>query len=209
MAPEVRLRWAELLSAAGQMSVDELMALPEHRGRYELIAGHLTQRLPDDLRYDMILRLLVSSLREHVRVAHIEATIVQEAGVVVSAAGEPDTMFVPALAVILSSRVPVSDASNEIPSIRIVPEFVVEIAAPGQSRQVLDERARTWLGAGTRVVWVIWPANRQVHVWRSGGDVPASGDANVPDVTICNIHNVLELPDLLPGFSYPVVNLFN
>lgn len=210
MAPDIRARWAALLPATSQMSIDELMALPEHRWRYELIAGQLTQRLPSDLHYDMIVRLLVSALRDHVRVAGVEGTIVQEAGVVVSATGQPDTMLVPALAFIQSSQASVSDSPGEIPPVvRLVPEFVVEIAAPGQTRQALDERAHMWLGAGTRIVWIIWPARRQVDAWRSSRDVPASAEANTPEVTIFNVHNALELHDLLPGFTYPVAYLFN
>lgn len=209
MAPDVRARWAALLLAADPMSISELMAQPEHRWRYELIAGQLTPRLPGDMRYDMIQRLLVSALQGHMRAAGIEGAIIQETGVVVSAADQPDTMFVPALAFTRSSEVPVADGPAEMPSVRLVPEFVVEIAAPGQERQALADRARVWLGAGTRIVWVIWPARRQVDVWRSRADVPAGAEADTPEYAVRNVHNELDLDDLLPGFTYPVGHLFN
>ncbi|MGZ3639070.1 MAG: Uma2 family endonuclease [Ktedonobacterales bacterium] len=209
MAPDVRARFAALLPAAGQMSIDELMALPEHRWRYELIAGQLTQRLPNDLQYDMIQSLLVSALRRAIGIAGIEGVVVQETGVVVSAADQPDTMFVPALAFIQSSQLPVSGSAAEVPSVRLVPKFVVEIAAPGQEGQALADRVRTWMNAGTQIVWVIWPARRQVDVWRGRQDVPLSAEADTVEVTIRNVHNTLELEDLLPGFTYPVGHLFS
>lgn len=209
MAPDVRARWAALLPTAGQMSADELMALPEHRWRYELIAGQLTQRLPGDLRYDMIMRLLVSALRAQVTVAGVDGAIVQEAGFVVSTADQPDTLFVPALAFVRDFQASVADSPGELSPIRRVPEFVVEIAAPGQSRQMLAERARSWLSAGTALVWVIWPALRQVEVWRARGDMSASAEAQTPEVTIRNVHDVLDLPELLPRFTYPLGHLFN
>lgn len=209
MAPEVRARWAALLPSTGQMSVDELMALPEHRWRYELIAGQLTQRVPGDLGYDMIGRLLVSALRAYVRNAGIDGAVVQEAGIVISAAGQPDTMLVPALAFISAHQESLVESPVELSPVRLVPEFVVEIAAPGQERQVLAERARMWLDAGTGVVWVIRPALRQVEVWRAQGDVSNSAEAGTPEVTIRNVHHTLELPELFPGFAYPVGHLFS
>lgn len=209
MVPDVRAQWAALLSTTRQMSVDELMALPEHRWRYELIAGQLTPRLRGDLRFDMITSLLLSALRGFVRAAAIDGAVVQEAGIVVSAAGQPDTMFVPALAFIRSSEVSVSESAAELSPIRLVPDFVVEIAAPGQERLTLGERARTWLGVGTSIVWVIWPNFRQVDVWQTRGDVAGKADADTAVVTIRNVHNLLELEDLLPGFTYPVGHLFS
>lgn len=209
MVPDVRARWAALLPSTSQMSVDELMALPEHRWRYELIAGQLTQRVPGDLGYDMIARLLVSALRAFVRTASIDGAVVQEAGIVISAAGQPDTMLVPALAFISAHQASSVDSPVELSPVRLVPEFVVEIAAPGQERQILAERARMWLDAGTRIVWVIRPALRQVEVWRAREDGSSSAEAGTPEVTIRNVHHTLELPDLLPGFAYPVGHLFS
>lgn len=209
MVPDVRARWAALLPSTSQMSVDELMALPEHRWRYELIAGQLTQRVPGDLGYDMIARLLVSALRAFVRTASIDGAVVQEAGIVISAAGQPDTMLVPALAFISAHQASSVDSPVELSPVRLVPEFVVEIAAPGQERQMLAERARMWLDAGTRIVWVIRPALRQVEVWRAREDGSTSAEAGTPEVTIRNVHHTLELPDLLPGFAYPVGHLFS
>lgn len=211
MTPDVRERWAALLPATGRMSMDELMALPEHRWRYELIAGALTQRPSSDLRYDLIQSLLTSALRDFARTARVEGALVNEVGVMVSAAGEPDTVFVPAVAFTLSTQVTVADGPAEIPSVRLIPEFVAEIAAPGQERQALAERARAWLAAGVRTLWVIWPARRQVDVWRAGQDAPAdveAGDqASAPRVTVRNVHDVLDLPDVLPGFTYPAAYL--
>src|SRR5260370_35077145 len=165
MTPDVRARWAALLPVTGQMSVEELLALPEHRWRYELLAGKLTKRPPSDLLYDMMVHMLVSALRDFARTAGIVGTTLQETGVVISATGEPDTVFVPALAFIRSAQMSIAEPLAEMLSVRLVPEFVVEITAPGQERPALAERAQTWLGAGANVVWVIWPAHRQVEIW--------------------------------------------
>lgn len=210
MTPDVRAHWAALLPLTSRMTVDELLALPEHRWRYELIAGQLTPRPAGDLRHDMILRLLGSALRDYVCSAGIEGGITQETGVVVSADGEPDTVLVPALAFIHSGQVSVAERLSEMPAVRSAPTLVVEIAAHGQERLALAERARTWLGAGVRVVWVIWPARRQVDVWRDGQDNGVghpSIQAVTPEITTRNIHESLDAQDIFPGFAYPVAHL--
>ncbi len=114
MTPDVRARWAALLPVAGQMSVEELLALPEHRWRYELLAGKLTQRPPSDLLYDMMVHMLVSALRDFARTAGIVGTTLQETGVVISATGEPDTVFVPALAFIRSAQMSIAEPLAEM-----------------------------------------------------------------------------------------------
>ena len=214
MTPDVRARWAALLPSTEQMTVDELVALPEHRWRYELIAGQLTPRPAGDLRYDLILRLLGSVLRDHVRAADIEGVVMQETGVVVSADGAPHTVLVPALAVIHSgheSRASVGEHLSEMPALHLMPTLVVEIAAPGQEQLALADRARTWLGAGVQVVWVIWPARRQVDVWRAGPASDVGHDSThhavTPVVTTRRVHEVLDAQDILPGFAYPIAHL--
>ena len=212
MTPDVRARWAALLPATGQMSVEELLALPEHRWRYELLAGKLTQRPPSDLHYDMMVHMLVSAVRDFAHTAGIGGTTMQETGVVISATGEPDTVFVPALAFIRSAQTSGAEPlADEILSVRLVPEFVVEITAPGQERPALAERAQTWLGAGANVVWVIWPAHRQVDIWRAGRNGQASAglssETTTPEVRICHIHDMLDVEDVLPGFTYPAAYL--
>lgn len=209
MSPDVRARWAALLPTAGPMSLDELMALPEHRWRYELIAGQLRQRPLADLRHDMISRLLASNLRDYVRTAGIEGAVAQEIGVVLSDANEPATVLVPSLAFRHTAATSESGTPAGMPIEHSVPELVVEIAAPGQERLAIAERAHSWLGVGVRVVWVIWPARRQVDVWQAQHESQASGQTSTPEFTVRNVHELLEAHDVLPGFTYPVAHLFD
>jgi Uma2 family endonuclease len=47
------------------------------------------------------------------------------------------------------------------------------------------------------VVWVVYPSTREVHAFRQSGAASVLG----PD-------DILEAPDLLPGFAVPVGHLF-
>ena len=60
-------------------------------------------------------------------------------------------------------------------------------------------KARRYLQAGVRLVWVVWPKRRQVDVWRPG-DTQLS--------TTLRIADALKGLDVVPGFSYPLVELF-
>jgi hypothetical protein len=60
-------------------------------------------------------------------------------------------------------------------------------------------KARLWLGAGVRLVWVVWPATKTIEIWSSGVETPVAtrGPADL-----------LDGDDVLPGFSSPVASLF-
>ena len=47
-------------------------------------------------------------------------------------------------------------------------------------------------------MWVIWPKQRQVEVWRPGTDQP---------VMTLGAADALDGLDVLPGFSYPLAAL--
>lgn len=61
-------------------------------------------------------------------------------------------------------------------------------------------KARLYLRGGTRLVWMIWPGRQQIDVWRAGhmsGPVATLGSGDRVDGE-----------DIVPGFSYPVAEVF-
>jgi len=74
------------------------------------------------------------------------------------------------------------------------------MASPTQFRPELDAKARAWLAAGVRLVWVVWPRREVVDVWR--------GDSVAPFATV-GVGGALDGADILPGFTFPVADLFN
>jgi Uma2 family endonuclease len=82
---------------------------------------------------------------------------------------------------------------------RVVPDLVVETASPSQSRDGLAAKARAWLQAGVRLVWVVWPKQRVVDVWLPGDEQPHA---------TLGVDGTLDGGDVVPGFSYPVAALF-
>ena len=187
------------------MTVDELMSLPEDRWRYELVAGRLVKRPPPDVLYDMIARVLVAAIENFVRASDLGGVVLSETGALVSAAGEPPTVFVSTLGYARGERLSTDATMAEAASALAVPDLVGEIATPGAQRPALVERARVWLAAGARVVWVVWPDRRQVDIWRPGPDASAPA----PEVLTRSMHELIEGDPALPGFTYPVAHLFS
>jgi Uma2 family endonuclease len=81
----------------------------------------------------------------------------------------------------------------------VVSDLVVETASPNQSRDGLAGKARAWLQAGVRLVWVVWPKQRVVDVWLAG---------NERTHATLGVDGTIDGGEVVPGFSYPVAALF-
>ena len=79
------------------------------------------------------------------------------------------------------------------------PIWLLEVALPNQYRPEMAAKARLYLTAGVRLVWVVWPKTQQVDVWRPGADQPSTTLAIPAD---------LDGLDVLAGFTYPLARLF-
>jgi Uma2 family endonuclease len=108
----------------------------------------------------------------------------------------PDLTLGPDLAFVSAERM----AANPPPPRgfwEIVPDLVVEIVSPGDTAAEIDEKVRDYLSAGVRLVWVVYPRTRRVHVYQSTGAVQ-----------IIFGEGVLEGGDVLPGFRLPLADLW-
>ncbi|HEX4611140.1 MAG TPA: Uma2 family endonuclease [Urbifossiella sp.] len=81
--------------------------------------------------------------------------------------------------------------------IRTAPDLVVEVVSPNDLADEVDEKRDEWLDAGVKVVWVAFPSTRTVQV--SGSD---------RGIVRLRGSDTLTAPDLLPGFSVVVADLF-
>jgi Uma2 family endonuclease len=79
-----------------------------------------------------------------------------------------------------------------------VPPLTVEVVSPGNSALELRRRTRDYLEAGVSIVWVVWPEERSISVYR-GSMTPVELTAD----------DTLDGGDVLPGFSVKVADLFD
>src|SRR5258707_744428 len=200
MSELATIGWAEALPTANLLSADDWMALPEDRWRYEVVSGHLVRLPAADLRYDLIASDLLRTLGTFVLAQSLGKVMLPDTGFLVSLPEEQDTVVVPAVAFVRSEHLPSEQAAQAMTYLRLVPDLVVEIAAPGQQRPMLAEKTALWLAAGVRLVWVVWPNRRQVEV-----SILADG---VPSMQTLSAHELLDGGAVVPGFSCLVAHLF-
>jgi len=80
----------------------------------------------------------------------------------------------------------------------LAPNLAVEVISKGNTVEEMQRKLQDYFAAGVQLVWYVYPATRQVHVFRSVGEGPV--ELSEPET--------LGGGDLLPGFSLPLERLF-
>jgi Uma2 family endonuclease len=187
--------WAELVL----FTAEDLAALPDDAWHYELVHGRLVRTSPGGLRCGDVGLRLASALGRFVDDRGLGLAVGAETGFHISSPGEPDTVLAPDAAFIAAPRVPPENSPDWIGFPRLAPDLVVEVASPSPHHREMAAKARLWLDAGVRLVWIVWPAQRQVDVWqREMPDAAHTLDAS----------DELEGGEVLPGFSYSLARLW-
>ena len=79
----------------------------------------------------------------------------------------------------------------------VAPDLVLEVVSPNDKADEIDAKARVWLSAGVRLVWVVYPAGRYVQIWRANGDIEVRREGQE-----------LDGEDVVPGFTMLVAEIF-
>ena len=172
----------------------ELKALPDDGCRHELVGGELTLSPKNDFYHGRICTRLSSAL-------HAYAVEHRHGAVLDSSTGfwmhnrncrAPDISFVTRSRMAQLGFKP--SARQFFPG---APDLAVEILSPGNTRGDLEQRLKDFFSSGARIVWLVDPDSRSVEICIALENRQTLGPGGS-----------LEGGDLLPGFSYPVSNLF-
>ena len=93
---------------------------------------------------------------------------------------------------------------RKLPSDRVwavVPDLAVEVLSPGNTAAEMERKVADYLGAGTRLVWIIDPATRTAVVH-------ATNDSGITTQTFVGPEGVLDGEDVLPGFRADLSRIF-
>jgi Uma2 family endonuclease len=99
----------------------------------------------------------------------------------------------PDLSVMMDTKTPIV-RKGAVPR---MPDLAVEVKSPDDKFKVMREKAEYYLANGTLIVWLIYPHERLVEVFRP----------NV-DSQILNESHVLKGEDVLRGFTLAISDLF-
>ncbi len=187
--------WAEIVPGYDPVCADILLTLPDDGYVYEVIDGVLVRMAGSGNRAARLALRLGGRLG-----AYMDA---QRLGVATGADGvykfpEAETGVIPDVGYYRAERLSlITDETKPIP---FAPDLAVEVASPSQDAGEMAAKARLYLGAGTYLVWIVWPQSAHVDVWRAG---LLSGPA-----LALGTNDSLDGEDVVPGFSYALVDLF-
>ena len=171
------------------LTAADLLRLDAEGVRGELIRGELCETVPAGQRHGKIVMRLGARLVVFAEAGRLGTVVGSDSGVRLER--DPDTVREPDIAFTSVERLPLG-ADVEGYAV-VVPDLVVEVASPGDSRWAAHDKARMWLSHGVRLVWVVYPQTRSVEVHRSES----------PIETIIG-EGVLDGLDVVPGFSCPL-----
>ena len=199
MAQNMTAPWAELVPDTGPMTVDELLALPEDaQWQYELVDGRLVRMAPTGGGHGGVAGNLHIALGIWVVPRQLGRVLSAETGFQLG----PNTVLAGDVAFVRADRLPARDSAIWERFWPLAPDLVAEVVSPSQKASDQEAKAQAWISAGVRLVWIIWPKRQQVDVWR-----PDTAGAPQLAATLKQ-GEALDGLDVLPGFAYPLAELF-
>ncbi len=159
------------------LTADDLLRLYSDGVRGELIRGVLCETMPAGQRHGKIVARLVAALVNFVEPAALGTVVASDSGVWLER--DPDTVREPDIAFTSVQRLALDEDVTGYAE--VMPDLVVEIASPSDSRRGVHDKARMWLSHGVRLVWVVHPETRTVDVHRPEDAVTTLGDQDALD----------------------------
>lgn len=195
LTPDPLAPWAETVPEAGQVMVDDLLALPNDGWRYEVVEGVLVRVAGSGEEALTIAGNVYFALRAFVQPRRLG--VVTPADAVYKFPGAETGLLPDVGFYVAARRVLIVDRTKPIP---FAPDLAVEVVSPSQNEDDMAVKARLYLRGGSRLVWVVWPARSEIEVWRAR-------TSHRPVLTR-KIGAVLDGEDIVPDFACPVAEVF-
>ena len=172
----------------------ELQALPEDGFNHEVVNGELVMSPKNNWFHGRICARLSAALFHFSQMHKLGAVLDSSTGFWMFNRNcrAPDISFVPKARLKALGFRP-----NEKQFFPGAPDLAVEILSPNNTRAEIDERLKDFFGSGTQIAWVINPDTESVEICRGLTQRKLIGSGGF-----------LEGEVLLPGFRYPIADLF-
>ncbi len=196
--PKIQAPWGEYVPLVGPMTVEQFAQFPGvEEWTYELHEGRLIAMPGPGAEHGEIQSLVTTVLNIFLMTRHM-GIVFGTCCYVLSRPGMPDEVLCPDLSYLAPDhRKSMSKRGSYYVG---APDLAIEIASPSDTHPGLAAKARVYLDAGVRLVWVLWPETQSVEVWRSESlDAP---------ITLLNSSDTLEGLDVIPGFTCTVGEFF-
>ncbi|MGO8793052.1 MAG: Uma2 family endonuclease [Terriglobia bacterium] len=169
------------------LTVEEFLRLPEPFDTVrELVEGELITVSPTMPEHNDVRDTLLVALRNFLAGKGLGRVWSEQAFHLFG-----DTVRIPDIAFVRAGR---SIDPRRLPE--GAPDLAIEVISPTNTPREIDQRVSDFFAAGSTRVWLVYPEHREVYVHGLSGVVRRRGD------------DLLEDPELLPGFSVKVSSLF-
>lgn len=180
--------------AAGIVTADELLRLPDDSLRRELIEGRVHVIAPAGWEHGRVASTAGRLLSNHVHDSGTGVTSAAETGFIL--ARDPDTVRAPDAAFVTHEHV--EAIGRTVKYWPQAPDFAIEVVSPDDSRHEVESKAHDWLRGGAAAVLVLDPRRLTAAVYRA------------PDqVTLHQVDEEIDLSDAVPGWRVAVADFFD
>jgi Uma2 family endonuclease len=167
--------------------------MPDDGFRYELSKGELRKMAPAGHEHGRITMNISSPLYYHVHSRKLGIVFAAETGFKLSS--DPDTVRAPDVGFVSQERAnKAGDAHGYWPG---PPDLAVEVVSPSDVYAEVEEKVLEWLEAGAKAVIVVNPRKELVTLYRSP-----------TDIVILTKNDILEVSEVVPGWTLPVKSIF-
>ena len=182
------------MATTTRLTLDQFLALPETKPYSEYACGEVYQKPMPDKDHGRLLFFLTLLIHEFLTKTPLGEVILEWRCVF----GPPgrERAFIPDVAFATHERSAVP-GRTERKFLWTAPDLAVEVLSPDQPAGPFAHKLLFYLRHGVRLVWVIDPETRTIHVYRPD-----------EDVQILRPGDTLAGEDVLPGFSVSVEALF-
>ena len=136
---------------------------------------------------------IFGQLYAHVTAHNLGRVFAAETGFILNR--NPLTVRAPDAAFIARERI--GDSRPERGFWPVAPDLAVEVMSPNDSAEEIDLKIREYFDAVTRLIWVIYPSSRTIHVYTSPRNVQ-----------VLAANDTLGGGELLPGFACEIAQIF-
>lgn len=173
----------------------ELAELPDNANRLlELIDGQIVEKMPS-FRPSQIAALILTYLNLYLFKNLIGYVTGADGSYVI----DEDNQFIPDVGYIAKARMPEMPERTAL----VPPDLAVEVVSPTDSVRKVQRKARRYLRAGTKIVWIVYPEDQTVDVC-----LPDETEPDGMRIIEFGVDSILDGGDVLPGFTLAVKAIF-
>ena len=161
-------------------------------GRCELIRGQLVMMTPAGGEHARLTTRVALRVGNYVEQRRLGLVYAGDPGFIIER--DPDTVRAPDVAFIAADRAAEMHTRRFMSG---VPDLAVEVVSPDDRPKEVIAKAKQWIAAGCKLVWVVDPSPKTISVYRPDGSTQLLYEAD-------ELHG----DAVLPGFVINVADIF-